>query len=198
MKTIKIMVITAVIVSVMLWMQGYPDLKGSRAMNLTQNTDIQTQKATFAAGCFWHVQYEFDRIAGVVSTVAGYTGGTTENPTYKQVCTGKTGHAEAVEVTYDPNKVSYEDLLKAFFQMHNPTTLNRQGWDVGLQYRSAIFYHNENQRKAALDMIDKLSKSGKFPRPIVTEVKPAGPFYKAEDYHQKYAEKHSVVACPAF
>jgi methionine-S-sulfoxide reductase len=156
----------------------------------------QYAKAVFAAGCFWHVQYEFDRLLGVIPTTAGYTGGTTENPTYKQVCTGKTGHAEAIEIIYDPNKVSYEDLLDAFFKMHDPTQLNRQGPDVGLQYRSAIFYHNPEQQKASLATIDALSKSGRFSRPIVTEVRPAGPFYKAEDYHQKYVEKHGVLSCP--
>jgi peptide-methionine (S)-S-oxide reductase len=153
------------------------------------------EKATFAAGCFWHVQYEFDRVPGVISTTVGYTGGTTENPTYEQVCTGKTGHAESVEITYDPNRVGYEKLLDVFFKVHDPTTLNRQGPDVGHQYRSAIFYHNDRQRQAALAAMEKLSKSGKYSRPIVTEVKPAGPFHKAENYHQKYLEKSGALSC---
>ena len=209
----EILLVAVIIAAVILVGYNRSYYKGSKQMNKTQAQRIPAdpntyEKATFAAGCFWHVQYDFDQVPGVVSTTVGYTGGTTdlssvalakgENPTYKQVCTGKTGHAEAVEVIYDPNKVSYEELLDAFFKMHDPTQLYRQGPDIGYQYRSAIFYHNPDQQKAALAEIDKLSKSGKFKHPIVTEVKPAGPFYKAEDYHQKYVEKHGIQSCPAF
>lgn len=142
--------------------------------------------ATFAAGCFWGVEAAFRRLPGVTDVVVGYTGGTVENPTYEMVCTGKTGHAEAVRVTYDPSKVSYEELLSFFFSIHDPTTKNRQGPDVGSQYRSAIFYHTPEQEKAARAFI-----KGK----IVTEVVPAGPFYKAEEYHQRYHQKHGG-SCP--
>ena len=149
-----------------------------------------TEIATFGAGCFWGVEQRFGKIKGVVSTVVGYTGGKMENPTYKDVCTDKTGHAEVVRVTYDPSIVSYEELLEYFWDMHNPTTLNRQGWDVGTQYRSAVFYHNEEQKEAAMKLKEKLDKSGKYKNPIVTEIVPAGKFYRAEEYHQKYHEKN--------
>ena len=200
---LKIALAAAIITILLLLSYGNMGYKGKKPMNKTQAQQIpgdpnQYQKATFAAGCFWHVQYDFDQIPGVISTTAGYTGGVTEKPTYKQVCTDKTGHAEAVEIIYDPNKVSYDKLLDVFFENHNPTTKNRQGPDVGTQYRSAVFYHNAEQQKAALAKIDELSKSGKYPSPIVTEVRPAGPFYKAEDYHQKYLEKRGLKSCPAF
>jgi peptide-methionine (S)-S-oxide reductase len=207
-STKEILIVIAVIAGTVLIGHSAINFKGKKQMDKEQARNKPTaknyqdadpnkcEKATFAAGCFWHVQYEFDRLAGVVSTTVGYTGGITENPTYIQVCTGKTGHAEAVEIIYDPNNISYEELLDAFFKLHDPTTLNRQGFDVGLQYRSAIFYHNDGQRQAAVAAIGKLSKSGKFNHPIVTEVKPAGPFYKAEDYHQKYLEKRGVSSCP--
>jgi peptide-methionine (S)-S-oxide reductase len=149
-----------------------------------------TEIATFGAGCFWGVEQRFGKIKGVVSTEVGYTGGKMENPTYKDVCTDKTGHAEVVRVTFDPSIVSYEELLEYFWDMHNPTTLNRQGWDVGTQYRSAVFYHNEEQEEAALKLKEKLDQSGKYKNPIVTEIVPAGKFYRAEEYHQKYHEKN--------
>jgi len=199
----KIALAVAVIIALLLLGYNNMSYKGRKLMDKTQAQKIpddpnKYQKATFAAGCFWHVQYDFDQIPGVISTTAGFTGGVTENPTYKQVCTDKTGHAEAVEIIYDPNKVSYNKLLDVFFVNHNPTTKNRQGPDVGTQYRSAVFYHNAEQQKAALAKIDELSKSGKFSSPIVTEVRSAGPFYKAEDYHQKYLEKRGIQPCPAF
>jgi peptide-methionine (S)-S-oxide reductase len=199
----EILLVAVIIAAVILVGYNRSYYKGSKQMNKTQAQRIPAdpntcEKATFAAGCFWHVQYDFDQIPGVISTTVGYTGGTTENPTYKQVCTDKTGHAEAVEIIYDPNKVSYEKLLDVFFENHNPTTKNRQGPDFGTQYRSAIFYHNPEQQKAALAKIDELSKSGKFSSPIVTEVRPARPFYKAEDYHQKYLEKRDLKSCPVF
>ncbi|MBN1804106.1 MAG: peptide-methionine (S)-S-oxide reductase MsrA [Sedimentisphaerales bacterium] len=173
-------------------------------MSKTQNTDNQqqnepvtlpenAQKATFAAGCFWHVEYAFGQIPGVLKTTVGYIGGETENPTYKEVCTDRTGHAEAVEVLYDPNQVTYEQLLEAFWNMHNPTQLNRQGPDYGAQYRSAIFFHNQQQEQAAKESKEKLEDSGKFDKPVVTQIAPAEKFYPAEEYHQKYFEKHGKV-----
>lgn len=152
-------------------------------------------KATFAAGCFWGVEETFRHMNGVTSTTVGYTGGTTPNATYKQVCTGSTGHAEAVEVEFDPAQVSYRELLAAFFQNHNPTTLNSQGPDFGTQYRSAIFYHDAEQEATARESIAVLENAHIFKRPIVTEVKPAGPFYRAEEYHQQYLSKRGVASC---
>lgn len=152
-------------------------------------------KAIFAAGCFWGVEYAFRQIAGVMSALCGYCGGHIEDPTYKQVCTGTTGHAEVVEVEYDPALVSYEQLLQAFWNCHDPTTLNRQGPDVGTQYRSAIFYLDEEQRRIAEKSREELAQSGRFKRPIVTEITPAGPFYRAEPYHQRYFEKHGPQGC---
>lgn len=153
------------------------------------------EKATFAAGCFWGVEATFRALPGVTATRVGYTGGGTEKPTYKDVCTDRTGHAEAVEVTYDPAKISYDDLLKVFWENHDPTTLNRQGPDVGTQYRSAIFYHSPEQEKAARASKDRLAQSGRFRRPIVTEIVPAVEFWEAEDYHQQYLEKRGLTHC---
>ena len=138
---------------------------------------------------------EFRKIKGVTSTVVGYAGGTTKKPTYEDVCTDKTGHAEVVQVEYNSAEVSYEELLEVFWKIHNPTTPNRQGPDIGTQYRSAIFYHNEAQKKAALKSKEKLEKSGKYKSPIVTEIVPAKEFYKAEEYHQKYLEKNGLIKC---
>jgi peptide-methionine (S)-S-oxide reductase len=152
-------------------------------------------KATFGAGCFWGVEVAFRQVPGVVSTQVGYLGGTLPNPTYEDVCSGRTGHAEVVEVIYDPNRVSYDDLLNVFWTNHDPTTLNRQGPDRGTQYRSAIFYHDERQRAAAESSKAKLDASGRWPRPIVTEITPASSFYRAEEYHQRYLEKHGLASC---
>jgi len=149
-------------------------------------------KATFAAGCFWHVEDLFRKTKGVKSTQVGYTGGKLTNPTYEEVCTDKTGHAEAVQVEYDPNEISYDKLLKIFWENHDPTTLNRQGPDIGSQYRSAVFYHDESQKQEAEKSKEELEKSGRYQRPIVTEVAPAPEFYKAEEYHQKYFQKHGL------
>ena len=148
-------------------------------------------KATFAAGCFWHVEEIFAKINGVISTEVGYTGGNKENPTYEDVCSDLTGHAEAVQIIFDPKKVSYLDLLKVFFDNHNPTTLNKQGPDVGKQYRSGIFFHDQEQEKIALDIIQRLNPSAqeKFGKNIVTKVLPASKFFRAEEYHQKYFQK---------
>jgi peptide-methionine (S)-S-oxide reductase len=152
--------------------------------SMDQSTGLDT--ATFAAGCFWCVEAVFQQIEGVRSVVSGYTGGDVPNPSYEAVCTGGTGHAEACEIVFDPNVIGYADLLQAFFQSHDPTTLNRQGADAGTQYRSAIFYHNEEQRAEAERYKHELDSSGTFHDPIVTEISPAGVFYKAEDYHQNY------------
>lgn len=152
-------------------------------------------KATFAAGCFWGVEEAFRHMKGVTSTIVGYTGGTTKNPSYKDVCTGKTGHAEAVEVEFDAAQVSYRELLAAFFQNHNPTTLNSQGPDFGTQYRSAIFVHDAEQEAEAREAIATLEKSHIFKRPIVTEIKPASDFYRAEEYHQQYLAKRGAASC---
>ena len=147
-------------------------------------------KATFGAECFWHDEDLLNKTKGVKSTAVGYIGGQLPNPTYEEVCTDKTGHAEAVEVEYDPDEISFEDLLNVFWTNHNPTTLNRQGPDVGIQYRFAIFYHDETQKEIAEKSKQELEKSGKFENPIVTEIVPAPTFYKAEEYHQKYFKKH--------
>lgn len=153
------------------------------------------EKATFAAGCFWGVEATFRGVKGVLSTEVGYTGGKTEDPSYRDVCTDKTGHAEAVEVTYDPSVVSYEDLLRVFWEVHDPTQLNRQGPDFGSQYRSAIFFHSSDQEVAARASKQMLEESGRYKRPIVTEILPAMPFYRAEEYHQQYLEKRGQKTC---
>jgi peptide-methionine (S)-S-oxide reductase len=154
-----------------------------------------TEKAVFAAGCFWGVEKVFSALKGVSSTQVGYTGGTAPNPTYEQVCTGRTGHAEAIEISFDPSVISYEELLEVFFRHHNPTTLNRQGNDVGSQYRSAIFYHSSQQKKAAETALAALDKAKLFRDGIVTEVSPASDFYRAEEYHQKYLKKNPLGYC---
>lgn len=150
-------------------------------------------KAIFAAGCFWGVQYYFDQIPGVTKTTAGYTGGHTENPTYEDVCTHTTGHAEAVELEFDEEQVSYETLVRQFFRMHNPTQLNRQGPDVGDSYRTALFYFDENQRQIAEQVRDEVQSV--FDQPIVTQIVPAATFYVAEEYHQKFAERTGRGMC---
>lgn len=149
------------------------------------------EKATFAAGCFWGVEEAFRTLPGVLSTTVGYTGGTTEYPTYEQVCTGTTGHAEAVEILFDPSVVTYEDLLKFFWTIHDPTSWDKQGPDVGSQYRSAIFYYTNEQKEKALKSKEHLQQSGLYTRKIVTDILPAQPFYKAEEYHQQYIKKQS-------
>ena len=151
--------------------------------------------ATFGAGCFWGVEAAFRQLAGVTGTAVGYLGGSLKNPTYKDVCTGSTGHAEVVQVEYDPAKASFDDLLNVFWTNHDPTTLNRQGPDVGAQYRSAIFFHTPEQDAAARASKDSLQASGKFRRPIVTEITPASEFYRAEEYHQQYLEKRGLSHC---
>jgi peptide-methionine (S)-S-oxide reductase len=153
---------------------------------------MPTERASFAAGCFWGVEEAFRKLPGVVDTTVGYAGGTTENPNYELVCTGRTGHAETVEVEYDPSQVSYQDLLDTFWKAHDPTQLNRQGPDIGTQYRSAIFFHNAEQETAAKASLAELEQSGRYPRQLVTEITPASDFYQAEDYHQQYFAKRGI------
>jgi len=154
-----------------------------------------TEKATFAAGCFWGVEAAFRQVPGVLDAAVGYSGGAFPNPTYEDVCTGRTGHAESVQVEFDPARVSYDQLLDVFWENHDPTTLNRQGPDVGTQYRSAIFVEGPEQEKAAKESKERLEKSGRYRRPIVTEIAPAQPFWRAEDYHQRYLEKRGLAHC---
>lgn len=158
--------------------------KGDLEMSDSMNNKLET--ATFGAGCFWCVEAVFQELEGVQKVISGYEGGDIPNPTYKQVCTGATGHAEVIQVKYDPSKISFDELLAAFWQSHDPTTLNRQGNDQGTQYRSVVFYHNEEQKKLAEKYKAELNQSGAWPNPIVTEIAPASTFYEAEDYHQNY------------
>lgn len=146
-------------------------------------------------GCFWGVQVLFKKIPGVITTTVGYTGGHVENPSYEKVCNGTTGHAEAIELEFDPSVVSYQSLLDTFFEHHDPTTPNRSGPDVGTQYRSAIFYHNDSQKRLAEETVARLTRTQRYLRPIVTEITPAGAFYRAEEYHQEYAEKNPSYVC---
>jgi peptide-methionine (S)-S-oxide reductase len=152
-------------------------------------------KATFGAGCFWGVESAFREVKGVTDVAVGYMGGTLENPSYKDVCTDHTGHAEVVQVDFDPAKVSYEQLLRVFFEIHDPTTLNRQGPDWGTQYRSVIFFHDAEQEAAARKIVEELGRSGHFPRKIVTQIAPATEFWRGEEYHQRYFEKHGIPSC---
>lgn len=160
-----------------------------------QEGAMQESEAVFAAGCFWGVQYYFDQVPGVLGTEAGYTGGHTDNPSYEQVLSHTTGHAEALKITYDPTKVSYDTLLKHFFRLHDPTQLNRQGPDIGENYRSAIFYADESQKAAAQEMIKELDKSGRYSKPLVTTVERLTKFWPAEDYHQKFTARTGRGMC---
>ena len=156
---------------------------------------MATEKAMFASGCFWHVEAAFRRVKGVVSTTVGYSGGIMKNPTYEDVGSGRTGHAETVLVEYDPKQISYRGLLDVFWDIHDPTTMNRQGPDVGSQYRSAIFYYTSEQEEAARESLARQESSGRYGRPIVTEIAAAGEFYRAEEYHQRYFEKQGRASC---
>ncbi len=152
------------------------------------------EKATFAAGCFWGVESVFEQVPGVIGTRVGYAGGATESPSYEDVCSGRTGHAEAVEVAFDPARVGYDDLLRIFWMNHDPTTPNRQGPDVGTQYRSVVFVHSDEQERAARRSKEELEASGRHRRPVVTEIVPAGRFWEAEEYHQKYFSRRGMAS----
>ena len=156
---------------------------------------MSEQTASFAAGCFWGVEARFREVGGVLDAVSGYMGGHTQNPSYQDICRGDTGHAEAVQVVFSDEQVSYRELLDLFFDLHNPTTLNRQGPDFGSQYRSAVFWHDEEQRTATEQKISEVNASGKWPGPVVTEVAQAGTFWRAEEYHQRYFEKNGAGFC---
>jgi len=156
---------------------------------------MKTEKATFGAGCFWGVEETFRNLKGVISTAVGYTGGTKDSPTYEDVCTDKTGHAEVVEVEFDPSQIAYDDLLDVFWSNHNPTTVNRQGPDVGTQYRSVIFYHSSEQKSAAEASSKKIDMSGRFRQPVVTKIEPSPTFWRAEEYHQRYLQKRGQSRC---
>jgi peptide-methionine (S)-S-oxide reductase len=169
--------------------------RGKLIVNFTAGANMATEKATFGAGCFWGVEAAFRQVKGVRATAVGYMGGTLKNPTYQDVCSDTTGHAEVVQVEFDPAEVPYENLLNVFWQNHDPTTLNRQGPDFGAQYRSAIFFHSGEQEAAAKTSKELLERSGKVKRPIVTKIEPAAEFWRAEDYHQQYLEKRGLATC---
>jgi len=154
-----------------------------------------TELATFGAGCFWGVEARFRQVEGVLDATSGYMGGSVDDPGYEAVCSGTTGHAEVVQVSFDPRRVAYEALLALFFEMHNPTTLNRQGPDIGNQYRSVVFFHSDQQKDTAQRAIEEIDRSGHWPSPVVTAVEPAQPFWPAEEYHQRYLEKHGLGHC---
>jgi peptide-methionine (S)-S-oxide reductase len=158
------------------------------------NHEVQLEVATLAGGCFWCIEGVFREVNGVENVFSGYTGGTTANPTYDEVCTGKTGHAEAVQVNFNPSKISYREILEIFFSVHDPTTLNRQGADLGTQYRSAIFHHNEQQKRVAEELVTELNKADLWDNPVVTQIVPLDTFYPAEDYHKEYFSRHPEQA----
>jgi len=164
-------------------------------LNLSLTAAENMETATFGAGCFWGVEDTFMQLDGVIKTTVGYLGGNLKNPSYKDVCTGATGHAEVVQIEFDPEIISYQELLDVFWKMHNPTSLNKQGPDIGTQYRSAIFYHSEAQKRMAEQSKSDLNAKGVYNRPIVTEITKTSTFYKAEDYHQKYLQKNGLSSC---
>jgi peptide-methionine (S)-S-oxide reductase len=188
--------LSAILAAILILAGGCSARRG-QAMANEKNTEPagRYKSAMFGAGCFWGVEETFRTLDGAVETAVGYSGGTVKNPTYEQVCGGKTGHAEVIHIKYDPNKVSYEKLLDVFWDNHNPTTLNRQGPDVGYQYRSVIFYYTPEQQAAAEASKERLAESERFPSPIVTAIEPAKEFYRAEEYHQRYLEKRGIKAC---
>jgi peptide methionine sulfoxide reductase msrA/msrB len=200
-KTYKTVIIVALVALATVILGAVAQKQQARTMETSQMNQLTLKelnkypKATFAAGCFWHVESSFRKVPGVLSTQVGYTGGHLIEPSYKQVCKGRTGHAEAVQLVYDPNQLTYEQLLKVFWNIHDPTTLNRQGPDIGTQYRAAIFYHNPEQLEAATKSKEELQKSGKVRGKIVTQIVPAKEFYRAEEYHQRYFEKQGLSVC---
>lgn len=183
-------IISVTLASILIFINCQSKTTNTFEMSVQQNNE-NLEKATFGAGCFWCVEAIFDRVEGVTEVISGYSGGFVENPSYKEVCTGNTGHAEVIQVTYDPQKISYEELLEMFWKTHDPTTLNRQGNDVGPQYRSAVFYHNEEQQSLAEHYKKKLDEADIWKNPIVTEISPYENFYVAEDYHQEYFENNA-------
>lgn len=186
---IKSLLAALVIVSAAVGCTAKTQTRNSMSAALSKISE-KIDTATFGTGCFWCTEAIFESLNGVVKVTSGYSGGQVDNPTYKQVCTGETGHAECVQIQYEPEKITYDELLEVFWQVHDPTTLNRQGADVGTQYRSAIFYHNPEQKERAEHFKAELDKSGAFKNPIVTEISPASTFYTAEDYHQEYYENN--------
>lgn len=172
-----------------------PKVKKTFTPAAPEKASPKADVATFAAGCFWGVESKFGQVPGVLSTAVGYSGGMAKNPTYQEVCTDTTGHAESVQVTFDPSQISYEDLVRKFFGFHDPTQLNRQGPDVGTQYRSVIFTHSDEQKRTAEKVCDELLRDKVFKKRIVTEIRPASEFYKAEEYHQKYYQKNKRGVC---
>jgi peptide-methionine (S)-S-oxide reductase len=202
-KMERLVVIILVMVGIAALALGIQEVRGDESPTGPASTghsepteeDADMAKATFGAGCFWGVEAAFRKTPGVTSTQVGFMGGSVENPTYKQVCYEDTGHAEVVEVTYDPEQVSYESLLKTFWDVHDPTQVNRQGPDVGDQYRTVIFYHTPEQKEAAEQSKAELEESGKYSRPIATQIEPAEEFYRAEEYHQQYLEKKGLASC---
>lgn len=182
----QLTMLTTALLSFFGWTEQPKPVVQNQSIYMTTNSSVKLEKATFGTGCFWCTEALYESLDGVIDAVSGYEGGQKANPTYKEVCTGTTGHAECVEVTYDPSKITYQELLEAFFRSHDPTTLNRQGADVGTQYRSVIFYHNDEQKQLAQTAKDELNKAGAYANPIVTEISPATTFYEAEAYHQSY------------
>jgi peptide-methionine (S)-S-oxide reductase len=186
------LVVSVTLLAAVMWSWSHETSTAGSTTKPSKEANVNTEKATFAAGCFWGVEETFRKVPGVLSTRVGYTGGTTKNPTYRDVCTDATGHAEAIEVVFDPQKVSYQALLEVFFENHDPTTMNRQGPDFGTQYRSAIFYHSPEQQRLAQAEKDRRNRSGEYVGPIVTQIVAAGTFYSAEEYHQRYYQKKGV------
>lgn len=193
-RTALIMIISLTFLTGCKEIKSETQKKGTNTME--QSTNLE--KATFGEGCFWCSQAIFERVKGVKSVFAGYSGGTTDDPSYEEVCTGRTGYAEVVQITFDPKEVSYDELLKIFWKTHDPTTLNRQGNDVGTQYRSVIFYHNDEQKEKAEHYKNELNKSGAYDNPIVTQIVPFKKFYKAEEYHQDYFAKNPTQGYCSF
>lgn len=185
-----LLIAAIVFVSGMMGCTANTQTRNVMSASFTGKISEKIDTATFGTGCFWCTEALFEQLNGVLKVTSGYSGGQKANPTYKEVCTGETGHAECVQIQYEPDKISYDELLEVFWQVHDPTTLNRQGADVGTQYRSVIFYHNDEQKQKAEQYKAELDKSGAFPKPIVTEIAPAATFYTAEDYHQEYYENN--------
>ena len=190
----KVILGIVVLAVAVFWMRGILPAAGSKHASTLNHPapGAKLETATFGGGCFWHVEADFRGVEGVVSTVVGYEGGTKPEPTYEDVCSDKTGHIEVVQLQFDPSKISYEKLLDAFFQMHDPTSMDRQGLDYGTQYRSVIFYNTPDQKIVAEAYKDRVEKSGQYKRPIMTKILPASTFWKAEEYHQQYYEKKGL------